>query len=195
MSSDFSREAVLEFLDFMANKGLMNRATAVSRKAAVNTLLSILSPEEASDIRGLKIDDLVMRFNNLKPREFKPDSLRVYKSRLNSVIEDFERYKADPLSFKPKITPKDRSDKASKNGGESQRTASRHFETGGAEATGLAFVKDKSSSADEIQSIVFPIPIRPGVIVRVAGIPSDLTPEEAQKIGNVVLALSGSQEG
>jgi hypothetical protein len=43
-------------------------------------------------------------------------------------------------------------------------------------------------------AIEFPIPIRKGVIVRVAGIPSDLSPEEATKIGNVILALSGSQE-
>lgn len=46
----------------------------------------------------------------------------------------------------------------------------------------------------KIPGITFPIPIRNNTIVKVAGIPNDLTPDEAKKIANVILALFGSQE-
>lgn len=188
MAADYSRDAVLDFLDFLANKGLLNRGTAVSRKAAVNTLLSILSEEEAADLRALDLDDLVLRFSNLKGSEFKPESLRVYKSRLNSVLQDYARYKSDPLGFKPKISGRERSEKQSRT--QADKVGSSKSE----KVATPAVVQPLRSQDDETQSIVFPIPIRSGVIVKVAGIPSDLTPEEAQKIGNVILALSGSQE-
>ncbi len=185
---DYSREAILEFLDFLAAKGLLNRTTAVSRKAAVNTLLSILSPEEAGNLRKLDVDDLVLRFSNLKGSDFKPESLRVYKSRLSSVLDDYHRYKTDPLSFRPRVAQRSRgtkpADARTEKSSDTRPTQNPETERGAENAV----------TEDPIQSIVFPIPIRPGVIVKVAGIPSDLTPEEAQKIGNVILALSGSQE-
>lgn len=188
MTTDYSREAILEFLDFLANKGLLNKSTAMSRKAAVNTLLSILTPDEASDIRNLNLDDLVMRFMNIKGNDFKPESVRIYKSRLNSVLEDYERYKNDPLGFKPRIAQRERSERPARAGNEQSNDARSVRQSDAPQAV------TPSGLDDPIQSIVFPIPIRTGVIVKVAGIPSDLTPDEAQKIGNVILALSGSQE-
>lgn len=189
MANDYSRDALLEFLDFLANKGLLNRSTAISRKAAVNTLLSILSPDEAADLRSLNLDDLVLRFMNIKGNEFKPESVRVYKSRLTSVLDDYGRYKKDPLGFRPRIAPRERVEKSPRTGNDKPNGSQGNPRSGSGELG-----EAPPSSDDPIQSIVFPIPIRPGIIVKVAGIPSDLTPDEAQKIGNVILALSGSQE-
>lgn len=177
----YSRKDVLDFLEFLANKGLMNKDTVTSRKAAVNTLLSILTDEEARDLRNIDVDLLITRFHNLRGGEFKPESLRVYKSRLNSVLSDFERYKADPLGFRASPPAKERGPRGVTT--EPKREAKR------AEAPSApAWIPERT------EEIVFPIPIRKGVIVKVAGIPSDLTPEEAHKIGAVILALSGSQE-
>jgi hypothetical protein len=188
MTQDYSRQAVLKFLDHLADKGLANRATVVSRKAAVNTLLSILSDDEASDLRKLDVDDLLLRFFNLKGEGFKPASLNVYKSRLNSVLSDFERYRQNPLGFKSRVTARDKVGRAKADARD-------------ADDNKLAPAKSKRPAQPEkveeqvaFEKIDFPIPIRPGVIVKVTGIPSDLTPDEAVKIGNVILALSGSQE-
>jgi hypothetical protein len=182
MSTGYSKQDVLNFLDYLSNKGLMNKDTVASRRAAVNTLLSILSDDEAANLKGLDMDVLLQRFVNLKGSGFKPESVRVYKSRLGAVLADFERYKSNPLTYKPN-TPRERPSR-SQNGEAPKETPKRPA----APPAGTP-VND-----DEIQAIEFPIPIRKGVIVRVAGIPSDLTPEEATKIGNVILALSGSQE-
>lgn len=187
MVNTYTRQSLLDFLDYLSTKGLMKKATAVSRKAAVSTLLSILSEEEAANLAKLNVEDLVQRFANLKGSDFTPGSLRTYKSRLNSVIADFESYKRDPLSFRPQISPKERA----------TRTSSASTSSGSAKVGAQAPVTVEHSDEDfstRTEEIIFPIPIRRGVVVKVAGIPSDLTPEEATKIGNVILALSGSQE-
>jgi hypothetical protein len=189
MSAGYSKQDLLSFLDYLSNKGLMNKDTVSSRRAAVNTLLSILSDDEAANLKGLDLDTLLQRFVNLKGSGFKPESVRVYKSRLGAVLADFERYKRDPLNYKPNHTARERAQRP-QNGDTHKETPKRAaIPLSGTAGFGTASVND-----DEIQAIEFPIPIRKGVIVRVAGIPSDLTPEEAQKIGNVILALSGSQE-
>jgi hypothetical protein len=187
MNGGYSRQALLDFLDYLGNKGLVKTATVASRKAAVNTLLSILSDEEAADLSNLDVDSLIQRFSNLKGADFKPESLRVYKSRLSSALEDFASWKRNPVAFKPQVATRDRSTRSQAR----ERPAQAAPET----KTGTADALITESFTSKIEEIVFPIPIRRGVIVKVAGIPADLTPEEATKIGNVILALSGSQEG
>jgi hypothetical protein len=41
----------------------------------------------------------------------------------------------------------------------------------------------------DISAVDIPIPLRPGLIVRIEGIPTDLSGAEAQKIANVILAF------
>lgn len=43
--------------------------------------------------------------------------------------------------------------------------------------------------------VVYPIPIRPGLIVRIANLPDDLTKAEAEKIAAVVMALAEGNAG
>lgn len=189
MAQEYSKTALLKFLDFVANKGLMKKSTATSRKAAINTLLSILTEDELADLRGLDIDAVVQRFANLKPHEMKPASLNVYKSRLASSLKELERFNRDPTGYRPQVAA--RTTSRTKTNGESGGTS----ESKNEDAAGINSVNvDPKNKSDEVETIVFPIPLRPGIIVRVSGIPSDLTPEEAEKIGSVVLALSGSQE-
>lgn len=172
MDQDYSMPALMNFLDYEREKGLVNPATIASRKASVNAVLGILGPEEVQDVRGLSIDSIMARFANKRGSDFTPDSLKVYKSRVTSALNDFIDYRKDPASFKA---------------GTSQR-APRAVKAEKINAT----VKTKSERAvDSLGSdMSFPVPIRPDVIVKLVGIPSDLTKREATKIANVVLALA-----
>lgn len=185
MAQGYSKTDLLKFLDFMADKGLMKKSTAASRKAAINTLLSILENDELADLRGLDIDAVVQRFSNLKPLDMKPASLGVYRSRLASSLDELERYNRDPTGYKPNVSTKRvgkvKAAEASNNAEFDRNIRSQKRQT-------------EAQVIDEVETIVFPIPLRPGIIVKVSGIPSDLLPEEAEKIGSVILALSGSQE-
>ena len=97
--ANLSRTALLEFIDYLANKGLMNKTTASARKAAANRVLGILDDAEANDVSKIDLDEVMTRFHNLEGAKFTPDSLNTYKSRLKSAIEDFVRYQRDPLEF------------------------------------------------------------------------------------------------
>jgi hypothetical protein len=44
------------------------------------------------------------------------------------------------------------------------------------------------------ETVDIPVPIRPGLIVHLAGLPIDLSPTEARKLANVVLALAGAKD-
>lgn len=173
--TEYSKDKLLEFLDFLAGKGLMNKATVAARKAATNTVLGILDPSEAQDLRNIDMDDVAARFADLNGTKFKPDSVKVYKSRVSSALEDFKKFKASPQTFKPSIgiskTPSN--PKGAKED---------------------ANIYKKVEPAETGPGITFPIPIRPDVVIKISGIPSDLTKKEASKVANVILALATESE-
>ena len=103
MNNNRSFEALLKFLDYLKNKGLMKPATVKARKASANKVLSIMEPSELEDVTTIDLDDAMRRFSNLEGQNYTPISLSVYKSRTKSVIEDFEAYLENPLGFRPSV--------------------------------------------------------------------------------------------
>lgn len=180
-----SQSDLIAFLDYLADKGLMNATTASSRKGAVKTLFSVLDPTETADVTTLKIDEVAMRFANKRGADFKPDSVKVYKSRVISAIEDFKKYRADPLNFKVGLTPK-----TTTAGKGEKATPAKEAPQDTAAPQAHQPIEPFVSPSE----IVFPIPIRPNTIVRIVGLPSDLTPQEASRIANVIQALASVQE-
>ena len=170
---------LIAFLDYLSSKGLMNIATANSRKAAVRTLLSVLDEAETTDVTALDLDDVASRFLIKRGGEFKPESVKVYKSRVANAIEDFKKYRADPLNFKTAITPKF---VVKPKPVSSQSKDAVEEESRSQPQPIAAFVSPSE--------IVFPIPIRPNTIVKIVGLPSDLTKLEAARIANVINALA-----
>jgi hypothetical protein len=57
-------------------------------------------------VTPLDLDEVSKRFMNKRGSAFKPDSVKIYKARVASAIQDFLKYKADPLNFKVGITSK-----------------------------------------------------------------------------------------
>ncbi len=178
MTTGNSQIDLLAFLDFLSSKGLMNAGTTSGRKAAVNTLFSVLDETETADVTTLDIDQVAMRLLTKRGADFKPDSVRVYKSRVASTIEDFKRYRADPLKFKVGFTPKPTTPKASVQPKEA---------AAGAAPTASHQVIETFVSPSEM---VFPVLIRPNTVVKIIGLPADLTKQEAARIANVIHALA-----
>lgn len=181
--SDRSLAALMEFLEYMASKGLMQRNTVSGRKAAVSRVLGVLDPEEQGDVTQIDIDQVMNRFFNLEGKSYKPESLGVYRSRVNSAISDFKSYLDSPSTFKPSNSVKtSKTPKVAPKGSKQPSAVSR---------TSSSF--DGSPRADAMGHVsvnVFPIPIRPDVIVRIHGLPFDLSAAEAEKIANVVKAMA-----
>jgi hypothetical protein len=182
MANGYSRADLVEFLDYMANKGLGGSSMLAGRKTAVNAFTSVLDADELVDLRKLDLDVVATRLINRRGNEFKPESVRVYRSRVEAAIADLVRYRQDPIAFKPigaappKRPPADKKEKASVSADVSQPASPK-------------FIEPALTS-----EITFPVPIRPSVVVRLIGIPSDLTRKEAERISAVVLALASNEE-
>ncbi len=183
MLTDYSVTALLEFLDYLDNKGLANKNTISARKASANKMLSILDDSEKADLRNVRIDELAKRFGNLQGTHYKPESLQVYKSRTNAAISDFMRYKDNPSTFRMDAgngkAPQPKS-------GTDRTSAALNRPATKSEAPAQSPALSRPTSFD------VPVPLRPGSIVQINGIPVDLTAEEAKKIANVVMAFAAA---
>jgi hypothetical protein len=174
-----SREALTDFLDYLADKGLMEKNTVASRKAAVTKVLGILDDVEASDVTSVNVEDVVSRFQRLHGRDYTPGSLVSYKSRLRSALDDFQSYLSNPLAFRPTVQSRVRMrtktarEEQVDSGGKSERRAE----------------QERPVPMPASAGLIVPIPIRPDLTVHVQGIPFDLTEAEARKIAAVVTAM------
>lgn len=180
--NDRSLDGLVGFLDWTADKGMMAKNTVNGRKAAVSGVLGVLDPEERGDITAVDLDSVMARFINLQGKKYNTSSLNVYKSRTNAAINDFKLYLADPLSFKPSAN------KSEKNsvGKVAKPQKSGAIKTG-SEAPASS---NPAATTHQASANVFPIQIRENVVVRIHGLPFDLTKSEATRIANVVNAMA-----
>ena len=178
MANERSRQKLLEFLDYLGDKGLMARATIANRKAAAGKVLGILSDEEADDVTKLDLEDVIARFHNLEGKSYTPTSLTAYLSRVRSSIGDFESYLENPLGFRPSVQTRDKRKPESKKEGAMSSPSDQSSKT------------DRQPIKAPLSSTILPIPIRSDITVFVQGIPYDLTEAEATKIANVIRAMA-----
>lgn len=181
MAGNRSRDALMEFMEWVEVKGLLPSGTAQARKASVNRVLSVLSDEEAADVTQIDVDHVMERFINLNGGGYTPDSLRTYRGRVGSSIRDFEAYLANPMGFRPSRQLKLKTSKAEKP---ASKLAQKAKATQPAEPT-------RPMAPSPLPGVnLIPIPLRSDLTVRLEGIPFDLTPTEARRIANVILALA-----
>jgi hypothetical protein len=175
---DYSIDAFNRFFDHAAEKGLIKRNTAISRKAATNKILAVLEKSELTDLRTLDLDSTFERFQNLQGMKYKPDSMQVYMSRARTAVGDFIAYVDNPASFKSSTT---------------QRSNTK-TKSGGTEAKGKVVKKQKDTD-DEldqhgIKHIIVPIPLRENLTVKISNLPADLTQAEADRLAAIVKAYA-----
>lgn len=171
-----SKEALGQFLDYLGSKGLMQKNTVVGRKAAMK-VLDVLEPDEAEDVTSIDVDDVVRRFGHLHGKGYNPKSLAAYRSRLRATLGDFRAYLDNPLSFRPSVrkrvgVTREKTDK--------EPTPSLASRPEGPRIA-PAFVPEAN---------IVPIPIRADLVIRIQGLPYDLTKAEADKIAAVVQAMA-----
>ena len=178
---ELSLDNLLEFLDWLAAKGFLAKNTAFGRKAACSAVLGILDPEERQNVAELDLDQVMSRFATLEGKRYAPKSLKVYRGRVQSSISDYIRYKSDPENFKIQ---------APQSSGGNNKVTNR--KKPGNESKKTDEIRDTSihMTSSNISPNVYPIPIRVDLVVRIHGLPFDLTKAEAERIANVVKAMA-----
>jgi len=181
MADDRSRRALLEFLDYLGNKGLAAKNTVAARKAAASKVLGVLGDDEAHDIIAIDLSDVMARFQNLNGNDYTPTSLTTYRSRVKAAIEDFESYLKNPLGFRPSIQSRERASKSANN-------AAKPSTLGHAPLSSEPPRTQKPTFPNSMD--IIPIPLRADLTIYIQGLPFDLSENEARKISNVVQAMA-----
>lgn len=182
-AEDYSKQSFFEFLDYASRKGLLKASTIKNWKSAAVQVLAVLDVEESNDLRELDIEGLFYRFANLNGKGVAPDSLRTYRSRLQSALENFITYKNDPISYRPSVANRLPQKKPS-GSKEKEVIASKN------KPDNQTISRELSSNSATRNKLVFPIPIRTNLIVEITNLPPDLTTQEAEKISMVIKALA-----
>jgi len=183
---DYSLQALNEFIDYLANKHLLNKNTAQSRKGAANKILGVLDDQEASDLRTIDLDLVFTRFANKAGKDYKPDSLMVYRSRLSSALTDFFSYVENPAQFRPAVK--------SNGTGSAKKPAKSVRKTDERPAESKPAVDFQSppqtAQSSAPGSVNVPVPLREGITVQITGLPADLTEAEASRLAAIIKAYA-----
>jgi hypothetical protein len=169
-----------------AEKGTMNRNTALSLATASESVLSVQDGWEAFDVHKLDVEDAITRFTNLRHTKHKPGVLDTYAKRFRNAVESYRTYLADPAAWKPKSRPiQSKPEKPAPSKPTPAPTTGTGTDlmlalTGG--APGGYGAEDKALVMD------FPLPLRPGVIAHL-WLPRDLKRREMKTLMTYMEAL------
>ena len=176
MANAYSADDLLEFLDHAGDKGLMPAATAQALAVATRNVLGILSDDEKADLRQLDLDAIVRRFTNKRAKDFNPSSLKEYGRRIRRAVDLVLSWRDDPANF----TVKTRT-----------TTGPRKRDTEIGRDAPMTRETSTEQAPDEVAGTYrSAIPIRPGLVVTLVNIPSDLTSAEAERIAGFVRMLA-----
>jgi hypothetical protein len=188
MATTYSADDLENYLSWIGSKNLMNKDTLSSRRVASSKVLAVLDEAERQDLRQLDRNQVFARFQNASNNAYNPSSLNVYRSRFNSALDDFLTHHGDRSSYKasgPRAKSVETSGKPSKAVGKTdkRKTAKTNIPA--------AVVNSAQYSASTVgEGLTLPIPLRPGVVVKIFGLPQDLTIAEAKKVCAVVTAYA-----
>jgi len=178
MATDYSKGALMKFLDTMTAKGLMNANTAGGMKAACSKILDDLA--DGDDVRGVDVNTAVIRYNNRSPGALSPNSLAEYQRRVTRAIADFVSWSGNPAGFRPKGRGAPaKSGKKAESGADLPAPAPRPATPTAAGGNGTP------ASA----GLPLSYPLRPDFLAQVV-IPRDLTADEARRLGAFLLTLA-----
>lgn len=176
MPNAYSMDDLLEFLNHAAKRGLVPTATAQALAVASRNVLGVLTDDEKKDLGQVDIDAAIRRFTNKRAKDFNPSSLKVYGQRTQRAITLFLDWRKDPANF----TVKTRAPRS---------TAKRHNGT----PDDRPQPPDAPAAAVPAQSdgtYQSSLPVRPGVVVTLSNVPSDLTSAEADRLAGFIKLLA-----
>ena len=181
--------AFVQHWDWVAQKGLMPRNTAMGIRAAVSQILKVERDWESLDVSQLDVEGLIARFRNLS--SLSPGSLATYESRFRSGLESYLDYLNSPATYQPKgrkrVASRDLGSPVAR-----RQTKARSQGAGGQSADGVEAPDHPTS----VRLVVYPFPVRPGVFAELK-LPADLTLEEAARLSGFLKAVAlsdGSRE-
>jgi hypothetical protein len=177
-----SARALVDHWSWAADKGVMNRNTAAGLRSACAGVLEVAGDDwEQTDVTTMDVEDTLIRFQNLKKKDYRPQVLEIYKQRFRKAVASYLEYLKNPGGWKPgaqeKPTAAQRNDRAAR-----RQPATAPVGTG---------VALSHAGPGEVE---YPFPLRPGVMARLI-LPSNLTQQDVSRLTAFMTMLVVGVEG
>ena len=187
MTEAYSKDELIRFTNFVSDKDLVKYQTARGWRTAVSKLLNDLSEEEESDVRKVDVEIAVHRTANRTSGTISPGSLKTYKSRVLTAIEEFLKWREDPANYKPRGLNKQSRSKQKPKAANSSALKEQPSINSGNEN------KDQKSGPKETihhsHGLSLSYPLRSDFLAQVV-IPRDMSELEAKRLGAFILTLA-----
>lgn len=157
-------KGLVDHWTWASQKGVMNKNTANGIRAACSNVMGVLDDWESQDIKKLDVESTLVRFQNLKKKEFKPVVLETYKRRFRLAVTSYLSYLEDPSGWKP--TTIRRAVAGEKENGEKRSAESAH---------------SPKHELPQVNMVEYPFPLREGQSVRLV-LPRDLKTAEVKRL-------------
>jgi hypothetical protein len=178
---DTTGKQLVDHWTWAADKGLMNRNTAGALRASCSQVLGVLDNWEQIDVTSVDVDDVIRRFQNLRARDFNPESLNAYARRFRNAVESFLQYVKDPAGWKPATRPvKGQAD------GNGQLRNKRNKIAPAAPPDDVPAPVDVPQVGGLIE---YPFPLRDNLVARLK-LPRDISAAEAKRLYGFMMALA-----
>lgn len=189
--TDGTGQGLVEFLDYLAEKGLANKSTMQTRRSAVTKVLGIDEGWKTIDLRTLDVDEQAERFERLNAGgDYTPNSLATYSSRFKSAVSDYLTYLQDPARFKPTVsTPRAKRGTRQQNGADASSVSSDHGNPSSSSNAGSGH--PPPPRRDNLMT--YPYPLRDSTDVYLQ-LPRDLRPGEAERLAKFIASLATASD-
>lgn len=167
-----SGKQFVEFWSWAAGKGLMNDNTAKTLAAAARQVIQVEEGWQDIDVSSVDADHLIVRFRNMRARDFKPESLGAYARRFRQALDLFLRYQRDPAAWRFQ-----------------GHGARKSVLPAAVESQTPLAAADKLAVLEPPALVEYPFPLRAGCLVRFT-LPSDLTSAEAERLATFLRTLA-----
>ena len=101
MNAGQDLDALLGFLNHIAEAELVNRNTALGQASACRAMFEVLGYREQTDILALNLDDVFRRHESTLPRMLSDRTILTYRNRVRRAVADFRRFRTDPANWRP----------------------------------------------------------------------------------------------
>jgi hypothetical protein len=182
-SMEKTAKSLVDHWAWAGSKGLMNRNTAAGLRSACARVLEVLGDGwEQTDISNLDVEDLLLRFQNLRKKEFVPQVLETYKQRFRKAVASYFEYLENPGTWRPSTQEKPVASR------QDARPSKRQQATG-------AVAADSLPTRVDAGYVEYPFPLRPGVMARLI-LPRDVTKDDVTRLTSFMqmLIVSGGQK-
>ncbi len=182
-------KGMLDHWDWALQKGVMNGNTARSLRRATELVLQATDPDdwESLDVRKLDVEEANTRFQNLKGRDFKPNSLAVIQGRFKRAVASYLDYLDDPGGWKPSRRAQNRptAPKVAK-----ETSDGRYIDADGVFREDVPdWLAGRSLSDYPMSKLMdYPFPLREGVIAHLH-LPRDLNAKDVRRLHVFIQSL------